>query len=235
MLNEPTIEKLQGDAARRAWPPPGASSSSKPDITSLGFDERFGCSSTPSGCARENKRLGRALKEAKLRLGAGVRRGHRLPAAPRARQGRHPPARDLPLGRASTRTSSSPARPAPARPTSRARSRSRRAARATARSTAAPRASSTSSRSRAPTAPTRACSRALARVDVLVLDDFASPPSRDDGAARPARDPRGPVRHALDDHHQPAAARAAGTTTSPTRPSPTPSATASLTTPTASC
>ena len=55
------------------------------------------------------------------------------------------------------------------------------------------------------------------------------------GAPRPARDPRGPLRQPLDHHHQPAAARPSGTTTSPTPPWPTPSAIASSTTPTDSC
>ena len=45
----------------------------------------------------------------------------------------------------------------------------------------------------------------LARVDVLVLDDLGLAPIRD-RAPRPARGPRGSLRHALDHHHQPAPA-----------------------------
>ncbi len=47
----------------------------------LGFDERFGLLVDAEWMHRENKRLVRTLAEAKLRLPAGVHRGHRLPAA----------------------------------------------------------------------------------------------------------------------------------------------------------
>ncbi len=47
----------------------------------------------------------------------------------------------------------------------------------------------------------------LARVDVLVIDDWGLAPRPGSGAPRPPRDPRGSLRHPLDHHHQPAPAR----------------------------
>ena len=80
--------------------------------------------------------------------------------------------------------------------------------------------------SRAPTAPTRACSRGFARIDVLVIDDFAIAPVTDAQRAdllEILEDRYGSrstiVTSQLDPAH--------GTTTWPTRPWPTPSATAS--------
>ena len=68
MLNEPTIEKLQAlrlDALCAAW----AEQQKSPEIGQLAFDERLGLLVDAEHLARENKRLGRLLKEAKLRLG----------------------------------------------------------------------------------------------------------------------------------------------------------------------
>ena len=61
---------------------------------------------------------------------------------------------------------------------------------------------------RTPTARYTTLLARLARVDVLVLDDWGL--ARRDGRAppRPARDARGPRRQPLDHHHQPAPARA---------------------------
>lgn len=67
MLRQPTIEKLQAlrlGAMVTAW----EEQERNPDIVALGFDERFGLLVEAEWCARENKRLARALKEAKLRL-----------------------------------------------------------------------------------------------------------------------------------------------------------------------
>jgi DNA replication protein DnaC len=67
MLTEPTIEKLKGmrlDALAVAW----LEQQKKPDVAKLSFDERFSLLVDAEWLYRENKRLGRCLKEAKLRL-----------------------------------------------------------------------------------------------------------------------------------------------------------------------
>jgi DNA replication protein DnaC len=67
MLREPTMEKLQGlrlGAMAAAWLEQQRSA----DVIALSFDERFAMLVDAEWMARENKRLGRALKEAKLRI-----------------------------------------------------------------------------------------------------------------------------------------------------------------------
>jgi DNA replication protein DnaC len=67
VLNEPTLEKLRAmrlDAMATAW----AEQTARPDVAQLSFDERFGLLVDAEWLHRENKRLGRALREAKLRL-----------------------------------------------------------------------------------------------------------------------------------------------------------------------
>ena len=67
MLNEPTIEKLKTlrlHAMVDAW----AAQQAQPDIASLSFDERFGLLVEAEWAARENRRMRRALQEAKLKL-----------------------------------------------------------------------------------------------------------------------------------------------------------------------
>jgi DNA replication protein DnaC len=67
MLKEPTIEKLQAlrlSAMATAWDEQQRSA----DVVALSFDERFAMLVEAEWCARENKRLTRALKEAKLRI-----------------------------------------------------------------------------------------------------------------------------------------------------------------------
>jgi DNA replication protein DnaC len=69
MLNEPTVEKLRTlrlHAMADAW----AAQHAQPDIAALSFDERFGLLVDAEWIARENARLQRALKDAKLRLAA---------------------------------------------------------------------------------------------------------------------------------------------------------------------
>jgi DNA replication protein DnaC len=66
MLNEPTLEKLKAlklDALAAAW----IDQHGKPDLAALSFDERLGLLVDAEWLARENKRLTRSLKEAKLR------------------------------------------------------------------------------------------------------------------------------------------------------------------------
>ena len=66
MLIEPTREKLKAlrlDAMAKAWEEQGG----RPDIQGLSFDERLGLLVDAECLARENKRLARNLKEAKLK------------------------------------------------------------------------------------------------------------------------------------------------------------------------
>jgi DNA replication protein DnaC len=68
MLTEPTIEKLRAmrlDVLAAAW----SEQQKNPEIQKLSFDERLGLLIDAEWMHRENKRLGRALKEAKLRNG----------------------------------------------------------------------------------------------------------------------------------------------------------------------
>jgi len=67
MLNAPTLEKLHAlklDALAAAW----TDQQQHADATALAFDERLGLLVEAEWIARENKRLGRALQEAKLKL-----------------------------------------------------------------------------------------------------------------------------------------------------------------------
>jgi len=67
MLTEPTTEKLQAmrlDAMAATW----RDQTGKPDIHKLAFDERFGMLVDAEWMHRENKRLATALRDAKLRI-----------------------------------------------------------------------------------------------------------------------------------------------------------------------
>jgi DNA replication protein DnaC len=69
MLSEPTLEKLKSlrfDGMATAWNEQQQKSS---DLGSFSFDERFGLLVDAEWLHRQNKRLGRYLAEAKLRLG----------------------------------------------------------------------------------------------------------------------------------------------------------------------
>ncbi|MGH2880470.1 MAG: IS21-like element helper ATPase IstB, partial [Solirubrobacteraceae bacterium] len=68
MLNEPTMEKLKSlklDAMATGW----AEQQKSTDMAKLAFDERFGLLVDAECLFRENRRLGRLLKEAKLKIG----------------------------------------------------------------------------------------------------------------------------------------------------------------------
>jgi hypothetical protein len=68
MLNEPTMDKLKAlklDAMAAAW----AEQQKMADMGKLAFDERLGLLVDAECLFRENRRLGRLLKEAKLKLG----------------------------------------------------------------------------------------------------------------------------------------------------------------------
>jgi len=67
MLNEPTLEKLKTlrlEGMLAAW----TEQQRNADIGSIAFDERFGLLVDAESMHRENKRISRSLKEAKLRL-----------------------------------------------------------------------------------------------------------------------------------------------------------------------
>jgi DNA replication protein DnaC len=68
VLTEPTIEKLRSlrmDVLAAAW----TEQQKNPEVHKLSFDERLGMLVDAEWLHRENKRLARALKEAKLRIG----------------------------------------------------------------------------------------------------------------------------------------------------------------------
>src|SRR5258708_36601028 len=68
MLTAPTTEKLKAlrlDAMASAW----TEQQKDAGMTKLAFDERFGLLVDAESLFRENRRLGRLLKEAKLKLG----------------------------------------------------------------------------------------------------------------------------------------------------------------------
>ncbi len=67
MLNEPTIEKLKAlrlDAMASAW----TDQQKDAGASKLAFDERFGLLVDAESLSRENRRLTRLLKDAKLRI-----------------------------------------------------------------------------------------------------------------------------------------------------------------------
>ena len=79
MLKEPTNEKLRAmrlDTMAAAW----GEQSKNTEVAALSFDERFGMLVDAEWMARENKRIERALREAKLRLGQATVEGIDFPA-----------------------------------------------------------------------------------------------------------------------------------------------------------
>ncbi len=68
MLTEPTMEKLRAlrlDTLGAAW----TEQQKNPDVQKLSFDERLGMLIDAQWLHRENKRLARSLREARLRIG----------------------------------------------------------------------------------------------------------------------------------------------------------------------
>jgi hypothetical protein len=97
MLREPTIEKLYAMRLRvmaSTW----LDQDRSPDTIALPFDERLAMLVDAEMLARENARLVKNLKDAKLRIADAWHGRHRLPPLPRSRQGRRAHARDLPMG-----------------------------------------------------------------------------------------------------------------------------------------
>jgi DNA replication protein DnaC len=79
MLTEPTLEKMKTlklEAMAEAW----ASQMKDPAVTKLSFDERIALLIEAEWIHRENKRLARCLKEAKLRLSSACVEGIDYPA-----------------------------------------------------------------------------------------------------------------------------------------------------------
>ena len=236
MLNEPTMEKLQGAcgsdamAARLAEQQQQAAT-----LSGLSFDERLGLLVDAEWLHRENKRLERALARGEAPLAQAciedidyaARRELDKAVVRQLASCRWVEEHQNVIITGHDRHRQDA--------TSRARSRSRRAARATARMyRRASRLFDELALARADGTYPRLLAR-LARVDVLVhrrLRDRTRH-RRASGAtsSRSSKTATAPARRS-----SPASSRRrSGTTTSPTRPSPTPSATASSTTPTASC
>jgi DNA replication protein DnaC len=74
MLREPTLEKLHALRLRTmaaAW----EEQQKSPDVVAMSFDERFALLVDAECLVRENERVGRALKEAKLRIAGAVIEG----------------------------------------------------------------------------------------------------------------------------------------------------------------
>ena len=170
-----------------AWPARSPSSSSAP-TTRLAFEERLGLLVDREAQDRENRRLARHLKAARLRSARLIE----------DLDFRHPRGLDrAPLlglaeaaGSRPTATSSSPAPPAWARPSSPARS-PRPPSAGAHRALLARAAPARRPAPRTCRRPAAAAAGHWARVDVLVLDDLAGPAALAAGR-RPARGHRGP-------------------------------------------
>ncbi len=232
MLTEPTVEKLKSlrlDALADAW----AAQQKDPDTQKLSFDERLGMLIDAEWLARENRRLGRLLKEAKLRIGSAC-----------VEDIDYPPRRELEkstirqlatcrwiaehqnvviTGMTGTGKTTSPAL-SPSRP----------AARAAAPSTAGPPASPKSWLSPTPTAPTPSSSPASPGPTSSSSTTGASrrPRTRSDAISSRSSRTAAEIAPLSSPARSPPPS---GTTTSAIPWWPTPSATASSTTPTASC
>jgi DNA replication protein DnaC len=79
MLKEPTMEKLHAmrlGVMAQAW----TQQETSPDLVALSFEERFGMLIDAEWMARDNKRVQRALKDAKLRLAQASIEGVDYPA-----------------------------------------------------------------------------------------------------------------------------------------------------------
>jgi hypothetical protein len=149
MLNEPTIEKLKTlrlEGMCAAWLEQQSATSN----SALSFDERFAMLVDAEWTHRDNKRMTRTLKEAKLRFGQACVEGIDYPAKrelDKATVRQLASCRWVQEHQAILISGMTPAH-----------SRIRHAERATVRSTAAHLASSTNSSSRERMAPTSECS-----------------------------------------------------------------------------
>src|SRR5262245_13576294 len=232
MLNAPTLEKLHAlklDALAAAW----TEQQRQADMTALAFDKRLALLVEAEWIVRENKRLVRALQEAKLKLSHACLEAIDYPAR---RELDKAAIRQLATCRwveehhnvilvGATGVGKSFIACALAHQACR---------KGTAPGIAAPRASFLNSPWRGPIAPTSACSPSWPVSMCSSSMTGPSPQLRSRSAATSSRSWRIAMRSAR--RSSPAnGRRPSGTTTSPMRPWPTPSATGSCTTRTDSC
>ena len=165
---------------------------------------------------------------------SGQRRGRRLPRRPRSRPRPLPQARRLRLDPRPAQSAASPGRPGSARAGWPARSATKPAARISpSLYHRAPRLFAALALARGDGRYAKLL-RGLARVDLLILDDWGPEKLDDRAAPRPARDRRGPLRAPAPPSSPASCPSIAGTRSSAIPPSPTPSSIVSCTTPTAS-
>ena len=93
MLVHPTVERLRA-LGLTAMADAFIELQSAPDAGELSHEDWLGLLVDREATSRENKRLARRLRQARLRQPAG-RRGRRLPRPPRPRPGSLPQAREL--------------------------------------------------------------------------------------------------------------------------------------------
>ncbi len=191
MLTAPTLEKLHAlklDALAAAW----TEQQHQADMTALAFDERLALLVEAEWVARENKRLTRALQEAKLKLPHACLEAIDYPAR---RELDKAVIRQLATCRwieehqqvlvtGATGTGKTFIACALANPS---------------------RLFDDLKLARADGTYGRLLGK-LVRMDVLLIDDLGLAPPPGSGAAGPARDPGGSVRQSLDDCDQPAPA-----------------------------
>ena len=230
MLTAPTLDKLHAlklAAMAAAW----TEQQHQADMTALAFDERFGLLVEAEWLARENKRLTRALQEAKLKLSQACIEAIDYPAR---RELDKAVIRQLANCRwieehhnviliGATGVGKSFLACALAHQACRKGYRA-----------AAPRASFTSSPWHGPMAPTSVSSPSWPASTSSSSMTGVSPRSRTRSAATYSRSWRIAMASARRSSRA-SSHRPSGTTTSPTRPWPTPSAIGSSTTPTGSC
>jgi hypothetical protein len=201
VLTEPTMEKIRGlglTAFAAAW----SEQQKDADVQKLTFDERLGLLVDAEWLHRENKRLARLLRAAKLKIGSACVEDIDYPAR---RELEKSVIRQLATCRwidehqnvvitGMTGTGKTYVACALAQQACRKGFRAvyRRATRLKDELTLA----------HADGTYTQLLGR-FARADVLVIDGWGLAPPEDQERPRPPRDPRGPLRHPLHDHHEP--------------------------------
>ena len=205
MLNAQTLEQLQAlklTAMAATW----TTQPQDAELTALSFDERFALLVDAEWRTRENKRLGRALRDAQLKLPHASIEAIDYPARRELDKAVHPSARRLPAGWTDTSKSSSAGPPASATPSS-----------PVPRGTGLPQRLPGSLLAGLPPLPRlrprpgrrhlRPLPRPPRRVNVSVLGHWALPAPGSRTPRHPSNPP-GPPRHPVDRRHQPAATEA---------------------------